>query len=84
MLYDAIDAHPLFTPHVTQVADRSTMNVVFTAKDKETENKFLQLCHSNNIVGIEGHRSVGGFRVSLYNAIEPDDVKTLVDLMGRM
>ena len=81
LLYKAIDASNLFVPHVQVVADRSWMNACFTAKDKATEQAFLQLCAENNIIGIEGHRSVGGFRVSLYNAVPYGHVERLTELM---
>ena len=58
------------------------MNVCFTAKHPETEQAFLKLCDDNNIIGIKGHRSVGGFRVSLYNAVPLMHVKKLVQLMN--
>ena len=81
LLYKAIDASNLFVPHVQVVADRSWMNACFTAKDKATEQAFLQLCTENNITGIEGHRSVGGFRVSMYNAVPYGHVERLTELM---
>lgn len=83
MLYDAIDNSSLFTTHVKNTADRSNMNVCFTAKDKATELAFLQLCAENNIVGLQGHRMTGGFRVSIYNAIEESAVIQLVELMKK-
>ena len=82
ILYHALDNSNLFIPHVTQTAHRSTMNVCFTAKHPETEQAFLKLCDDNNIIGIKGHRSVGGFRVSLYNAVPLMHVEKLVQLMN--
>jgi phosphoserine aminotransferase len=81
MLYEAIDNSALFIPHVKEKAHRSKMNVCFTAKDAATEKQFLQLCTENNIIGVAGHRAVGGFRVSIYNAISLADVAELVRLM---
>jgi len=81
LLYDAIDNSSLFTPHVKVKADRSLMNVCFTANTPEIEKAFLALCEENNISGIKGHRSVGGFRASLYNAVTLEDVEALVRLM---
>lgn len=81
LLYNAIDNSRLFKPHVTEKAHRSMMNVCFTANTAETEKSFLELCEKNNITGIKGHRSVGGFRASLYNAVSVEDVERLVELM---
>ncbi len=82
-LYDAIDGSKMFTGTVTDPADRSIMNVCFVMKPeyKELEKDFLDLCTSKGIVGIKGHRSVGGFRASLYNALPMESVKVLVDAM---
>ena len=83
LLYNAIDNSKLFTGYVKNPAHRSKMNVCFTAVNKETEQAFLKLCAENNIIGIQGHRSTGGFRVSIYNAVEEASVITLVDLMKK-
>jgi len=80
LLYDTIDANPLFKPAVAK-EDRSHMNVVFVMDDVEKEKLFLDLCKKEGMVGVKGHRSVGGFRVSLYNALTLDSVKALTDLM---
>lgn len=82
LLYEAIDASKKFKPFVKEKAHRSAMNVCFTANAPETEKKFLALCDEHNITGIKGHRSVGGFRVSLYNAIPYESAELLVDLMN--
>ena len=81
LLYDAIDNSRIFTPHVKEKSHRSMMNVCFTANTPEAEKAFLALCEENNITGIKGHRSVGGFRASLYNAIPVEWVERLVELM---
>ena len=81
MLYELLDRSSLFTPYVVEKSHRSKMNVCFTIQDAEKEAAFLQLCNNNNIVGVKGHRSTGGFRVSIYNAVTEPEVKTLVDLM---
>jgi phosphoserine aminotransferase len=80
-LYSEIDRNPLFEGTVVNKSDRSKMNVCFTMKQPELETQFLQLCTSQNIEGIAGHRSVGGFRASLYNAVSLNDVEKLVSLM---
>lgn len=80
LLYDEIDSNPLFRGTVAR-EDRSLMNVTFVMEQPELEPAFLELCKANGISGIKGHRSVGGFRASLYNALEYDSVETLVALM---
>ena len=82
-LYDAIDSSKMFTGTVTDPADRSIMNVCFvmTPEYKHLEADFIDFCAERGIVGIKGHRSVGGFRASLYNALPLESVKVLVDAM---
>lgn len=84
LLYNTIDSSNLFTAHVPDPAHRSNMNVCFTAKNKPTEQALIDLCAANNIVGIQGHRAVGGFRVSLYNSITEADVMQLTQLMRQL
>ena len=83
LLYDAIDSSKMFVGTVTDPADRSIMNVCFVMKPeyKELEKDFLDLCAERGIVGIKGHRSVGGFRASLYNALPLESVQVLVQAM---
>ncbi len=82
LLYDEIDRNKLFTGTVAE-EDRSIMNVCFVMKPDyaELEKDFMEFATSKGIVGIKGHRSVGGFRASLYNALPLDSVKVLVDAM---
>jgi phosphoserine aminotransferase len=80
LLYDALEALPVFIPTVA-VEDRSLMNVVWIMEDKALEEEFLALCKKEGMVGIKGHRSVGGFRASLYNALPLSSVEALVQLM---
>lgn len=80
LLYDTLDSLPLFRPTVAK-ADRSKMNVVFVMDDAMLEKEFLDTCKANGMVGVKGHRNVGGFRVSLYNALTLPSVKALTDLM---
>jgi phosphoserine aminotransferase len=80
LLYDALDALPIYKPTVA-LEDRSLMNVVWIMEDKNLEPEFKALCKAEGMVGIEGHRSVGGFRASLYNAMPESSVQVLVDLM---
>lgn len=80
LVYDAIDRNPLFSG-TTAVEDRSLMNATFVAHDDETHQAFLAACADHNISGLKGHRSVGGFRASIYNAMPLDSVQVLTDLM---
>ena len=80
LLYEEIDSNPLFTGTVAK-EDRSKMNVCFVMKDAALEEKFLTFVKEKNIVGIKGHRLVGGFRASLYNALPISSVQVLVDAM---
>jgi len=80
LLYETLDALPLFTPKVAR-EDRSMMNVVWIMKDAALEKEFLAACKEHGMVGIKGHRTVGGFRASLYNALSIDSVRALTDLM---
>jgi phosphoserine aminotransferase len=81
LLYTALDNSAVFTPHVKIAEHRSPMNVCFTADSPENEKAFLSLCDQHDIVGITGHRSVGGFRASLYNAVTYEAVQELVHTM---
>jgi phosphoserine aminotransferase len=82
LLYDAIDSSETFTAYVQEKSHRSLMNVCFTVSSPQIEKAFLELCEKNDIIGIQGHRSAGGFRASLYNAVTYDEVKELVRVMG--
>ncbi len=83
MLYDEIDRNKLFTPTIKDPEDRSFMNICFvmTEEYKELEKPFAEFAKSKGMIGIEGHRSVGGFRASTYNALPKESVKALVDTM---
>ena len=80
LLYSEIDENPFFRGTVDKV-DRSKMNICFVMNDPTLEKSFLSLTKEKNIVGIEGHRLVGGFRASLYNALPISSVTVLVDTM---
>ena len=82
VLYDAIDSSRMFVGTVHE-EDRSIMNVCFVMKPeyKGLEKDFIDFASTKGIVGIKGHRSVGGFRASLYNALPIDSVKVLVEAM---
>ncbi|MCJ8209659.1 3-phosphoserine/phosphohydroxythreonine transaminase [Mucilaginibacter sp. RS28] len=79
-LYTEIDRNPLFKG-VCAKEDRSDMNVCFVAENPEHEKPFLKLCDEKGIVGVKGHRSVGGFRASIYNALPITSVHVLIDAM---
>ena len=82
LLYDAIDRNPDFNG-VVNMEDRSQMNVTFVLTNKDLEPKFLEMCEAAGIVGIKGHRSVGGFRASMYNAMPIESVQVLIDVMDQ-
>ncbi len=79
-LYHEIDTNPLFKGTVAK-EDRSRMNVCFVMEDKDLEKEFADYCKKEGMYGIKGHRSVGGFRVSLYNAVSLESTKALVQAM---
>ena len=83
LLYDEIDTNPLFKGTVAK-RDRSLMNVTFLMTDAKKEKSFMSKCKKAGIVGIKGHRSVGGFRASIYNAMELSSIKALVKVMKSM
>ncbi|MDZ4807974.1 MAG: 3-phosphoserine/phosphohydroxythreonine transaminase [Bacteroidota bacterium] len=80
LFYDTLDTLPVFKGPVAK-EDRSKMNAVFIMEDAALEKEFVDLCKANGMVGVKGHRSVGGFRVSMYNALTIESVKALTDLM---
>ncbi len=79
-LYAEIDRNPLFKG-TCAVEDRSNMNICFVMENPELEKEFLKFAEDRGIVGIKGHRSVGGFRASMYNALPISSVHVLVDIM---
>lgn len=83
ILYNEIDRNPLFKG-TAEKADRSLMNVCFVMEEKyaSLEKEFMQECKANGMSGLAGHRSVGGFRASIYNAMPKSSVQALVDLMA--
>lgn len=82
ILYNEIDVNPLFRG-TTAREDRSLMNICFVMEEKYAalEKEFLKETESNGMVGLKGHRSVGGFRASTYNALPKQSVQALADLM---
>jgi len=80
LLYDTIDNNPVYKGTVAK-EDRSKMNACFVMTNPELEKEFQSLCKQEGMIGIKGHRSVGGFRVSLYNALPLQSVEALTGLM---
>ena len=82
-LYEAIDASRIFVATVPAQEDRSIMNVCFVTKPEyaELEKEFVDFATAQGMVGIKGHRSVGGFRASLYNALPMESVEALIACM---
>jgi len=80
LLYGEIDSNPLFEG-TTAKEDRSLMNACFLLTKPELEEEFNKVLKENGIIGLKGHRSVGGFRASMYNALPLESVKVLTQLM---
>ena len=83
LLYGEIDRNKLFRATIADPEDRSYMNICFVMNDeyKELEPEFMKFATERGMVGIKGHRSVGGFRASCYNAMPLESVQALVDCM---
>lgn len=80
LLYNEIDSNPLFKG-VAKKEDRSSMNVTFVLTDESKKQHFDELWKAAGISGINGHRSVGGYRASIYNAMPIESIQVLVDAM---
>lgn len=80
LLYSEIDRNNLFTG-AAEKDSRSTMNVTFLLNKPELEGEFDKMCKEANLSGLKGHRDVGGYRASIYNALPIDSVQVLVDVM---
>ena len=83
LLYREIDRNPLFEGAANK-EDRSNMNVTFLLKDNSKEEQFNKMWTNAGINGIKGHRSVGGYRASMYNALPIESVQVLVDIMRKL
>ena len=83
LLYSEIDRNPLFKG-VAAIEDRSHMNATFNLVDQNLQAKFDKMWHEANINGLSGHRSVGGYRASMYNALPLYSVQALVDVMQEL
>ncbi len=80
LLYDEIDSNPNFEGTAVK-EDRSKMNATFRLTDESKQEKFDKMWQEAGINGLKGHRSVGGYRASMYNALPLESVKVLVDVM---
>ena len=83
LLYDEIERNKLFKPNVENEEDRSIMNVTFVLNEEysDLEKEFFDFATERGMIGIKGHRSVGGFRASIYNALPKESVEALIDVM---
>lgn len=81
LMYSEIDINPLFKGY-TANEDRSVMNATFNLKNESLKDKFDEMWKEAGIIGLSGHRSVGGYRASMYNALPLESVQVLVDVMG--
>ena len=82
ILYDFLDNSKLFKGTVEK-SSRSLMNVPFVTGNEELDKKFIEEAKNNNLVQLKGHRSVGGMRASIYNAMPIEGVQALVDFMEK-
>ena len=82
-LYNEIDRNALFSGLV-EVTDRSMMNATFKLNNENLETKFNTMCQDAGISGLNGHRSVGGYRASLYNALDIESVHVLIKIMQQL
>ncbi|HMP28756.1 MAG TPA: 3-phosphoserine/phosphohydroxythreonine transaminase [Saprospiraceae bacterium] len=80
VLYDVLDESSLFVGHAAK-EDRSHMNVTFNIANPDLEGAFSAACKAAGLDGLKGHRSVGGFRASIYNAMQIEGIQILADIM---
>jgi phosphoserine aminotransferase len=83
LLYGAIDAAPDYYKGTVEKASRSWSNVTMRLPTEALEDKFIADAKKEGLIGMKGHRSVGGIRFSIYNAVSLDDIKKTVDFMER-
>jgi phosphoserine aminotransferase len=81
LLYDVLDKHPKFYQGHAQADCRSLMNVTFRLPNEELEKAFLDGAKQHKLIDLKGHRSVGGIRASIYNAMPREGVETLRQYM---
>ncbi len=80
LFYETLDEFPVFKGRVAK-EDRSKMNAVFVLNDPSREKAFLELCEKEGMIGVKGHRTTGGFRVSMYNALPMESVEAITSVM---
>ncbi|MGN0902290.1 MAG: 3-phosphoserine/phosphohydroxythreonine transaminase, partial [Succinivibrio sp.] len=80
MLYDYIDSSDFYISKIAK-KDRSRVNCVFTLKDESLNDEFLKLAKENNLIGLKGHKVLGGMRASIYNAMPVEGVEVLVKFL---
>lgn len=83
LIYSEIDLNPLFKGYAVK-EDRSIMNATFTLENENLKETFDTMWADAGINGLHGHRSVGGYRASMYNALTLDSVKVLVEVMSEL
>jgi len=76
-----IDAFPAFYEGHAEKDSRSTMNITFRLKNKDLEKKFITEAEAMNLVGLKGHRDVGGCRASTYNSLPLESARVLAEFM---
>lgn len=84
LLYSEIDRNELFKGFVVDSQDRSKMNATFTLQNEQLKDQFDSMWKSAGVNGLNGHRSVGGYRASMYNALPLESVQVLVDVMKEL
>lgn len=84
LLYSEIDRNELFKGFVVNPEDRSKMNATFTLQNERLKEQFDSMWQAAGVNGLNGHRSVGGYRASMYNALPLESVQVLVDVMKEL
>jgi phosphoserine aminotransferase len=82
LIYDVLDQFPALYAGHAKKSDRSLMNVTFRLPDEGTEKAFLEQAQTHGLDSLKGHRSVGGIRASIYNAMPLDGARTLASFMS--
>ena len=83
LIYSEIDLNPLFNGFAAKT-DRSTMNATFTLANEDVKESFDAMWQEAGINGLNGHRSVGGYRASMYNALPLESVQVVVEIMSEL
>ena len=83
LIYQTIDNSSIFEGTANK-EDRSTMNATFLITNTDLEEEFNKMCANSGINGLKGHRSVGGYRASMYNAMPLESVQALVEIMNEL